>query len=130
MERAAKLLTRMRLADCVTPGELAVAAWPAAVGKKIAAYTRAVSVVRGRLVVEVADYIWQSQIWSLRSQIVANLAAVAGEGIVTELDLRLVVPRRAPQREAAPVRAADEADAIADPVLGRLYRLNRQRFGS
>lgn len=130
MERAAKLLTRMQLAGCVTPGEVAVASWPAAVGKKIAAHTRAVSVVRGKLLVEVDDYVWQSQLWSLRCQIVANLAAVAGEGIVSGLDFRLTVPRRAPQREAVPVRAPDEADAIADPLLSRLYKLNRQRFGS
>lgn len=130
MERAAKLLTRMRLADCVTPAEVAVAAWPAAVGKKIACHTRAVSVVRGKLIVEVEDYIWQSQLWALRSQIVANLASIAGEGIVSDLDLRLTIPKRAPQREAVPVRAPDEADSIADPVLSRLYKLNRQRFGS
>lgn len=130
MERVAKVLRRLPMAGCVTPEQLAVAAWPAAVGRKIAARTRAMQVVRGKLIVEVEDYVWQSQLWPLRQQILANLESLAGKGIVSALEFRLAVPRRMPQREAEPVRGGDEADRIADPILSRIYRINRQRFGT
>jgi hypothetical protein len=42
--------------------ELACAAWALAVGKKIAACTGQKSLVRGRLIVEVQDMVWQRQL--------------------------------------------------------------------
>lgn len=134
MERVAKLLSKSRLAgtlgDCVSADQIAMGAWPAAVGKKIAARTRPVAVVRGKLIVEVEDYVWQSQLWPLRHQILANLRKLLDASTVTDLELRLAVPRRGPQLEAVPVRAADDADSIADPVLGHIYRNHRKRFAT
>ena len=130
MERAAKLLTRIKLAGCVTPEEVVIASWPAAVGKKIAAHTKAVSIVRGRLIVEVEDYVWQTQLRTLQRQILKNLEQLTETKIVTDLEFRLCIPRRAPQRAVAPLRPLDDADAIQDPVLSRIYRLKRQGVGS
>ena len=130
MERAAKLLTRMKLAGCVTPEEVVIASWPAAVGNKIAAHTKAVSIVRGRLIVEVEDYVWQTQLRTLRTQILKNLKRLTETELITDLEFRLSVPRRAPQRALTPLRATDDADAIQDPVLSRIYRLKRQGVGS
>jgi hypothetical protein len=128
MERVAKLLAGSRVADGVTPEQIAMAAWPAAVGKKIAAKTQPVSVVRGKLIVSVEDFVWQSQLWPLRSQILKNLEKLTGPNIVTDLEFRLNTARRGPVREYIPVRAADdESAAISDPVLGRLYRNSRAR---
>ncbi|MCC6588971.1 MAG: DUF721 domain-containing protein [Bryobacterales bacterium] len=130
MERAAKLLTRMKLAGCVTPEEVVMASWPAAVGKKIAAHTKAVSIVRGRLIVEVEDYVWQTQLRTLRRQILQNLERLTEAELIADLEFRIAIPRRSPQRALTPLRAADDADAIRDPVLSRIYRLKRQGVGS
>ena len=62
MERASKLIRGLRLSgEVITPEQLAFAAWPEAVGKKIASHTRAAKLVRNRLVVEVEDAIWQQE---------------------------------------------------------------------
>ncbi|HEY1185272.1 MAG TPA: DciA family protein, partial [Bryobacteraceae bacterium] len=61
----------MRLpGDMITESDLACAAWPQAVGKRIAAHTRAAKLVRRRLVVEVEDQIWQRQLFVLGYHIV------------------------------------------------------------
>ncbi len=52
MERAGRLLGALQAARrCLTPEELALAAWPAAVGKKAARHTKAVALDGSRLVV-------------------------------------------------------------------------------
>ena len=66
MERLSKLIRGLRLpGDMITESDLACAAWPQAVGKRIAAHTRAAKLVRRRLVVEVEDQIWQRQLFVL-----------------------------------------------------------------
>lgn len=131
MERASKLISGLRLpCDPISAEELACAAWSEAVGKKIAAHTRAVRMVRTRLVVEVEDKIWQRQLLTLTPFIVCNLQKHLGAGVVDDLDLRVVPRRREPQRAVAAFRnstAADEADAIADPVLRGLYKASRKK---
>jgi hypothetical protein len=131
MERASKLIRGLRLpSDTMSAGELACSAWSEAVGKNIAAHTRAVRMVRTRLVVEVEDSTWQRQLFSLTPFILFNLQKHLGAGVVDDLDLRVMPRRREPQRAIEAFRApldADEADAIADPVLRSLYKASRKK---
>ena len=131
MERASKLIRGLRLpGDTISAEELACAAWPEAVGKKIAAHTRAARMVRTRLVVEVEDKTWQRQLFALTPFILFNLQKHLGSGVVDDLEFRVVPRRREPQRAVAAFRApldADEADAIADPVLRGLYKASRKK---
>jgi len=108
-----------------TDEQLAQAAWPQAVGKKIACHTAAVSLIRNRLVVEVEDAVWQRQLFTLRGQILARIEQVMGRFMVEELEFRIAIPRRAPQREER--LSGDDADAIRDPVLRNLYKAARRR---
>ena len=99
MERASKLIRGLRLpSDTISAEELACSAWAEAVGKKIASHTRAVRLVRTRLVVEVEDKTWQRQLWALAPFIVSNLQKHLGGGLVDDLEFRAVPRRREPQR--------------------------------
>ena len=132
MERASKFIRTLRLpGDTLNIEELACAAWPIAVGKKIAMHTRAARMVRTRLIVEVEDATWQRQLFALSRQILRNLEKSIGPGAVEDLEFRVMPRKREPQREeraAAPLlTGTDEADAIADPVLRGLYRASRKK---
>lgn len=132
MERAGRLIAKWKLCgECVQPEALARAAWPVAVGKRIAAHSTATALVRGHLVVEVEDPIWYGQLTQLRSHILKRLDDVLGPGTVTGMEFRQGVPRIPPRREerALPLldQHQDEADGIASPVLRRLYRTARKR---
>jgi len=132
MERASKLIRGLRLpGDTISAEELACAAWPEAVGKKIASHTRAARMVRTRLVVEVEDNIWQRQLFALTPFVMRNLEKSLGAGLIEDLEFRIVPRRREPQRAqaAAPglFSAADEAEGIADPVLRGIYRASRKK---
>ena len=132
MERASKLIRGLGLSgEMITPERIALAVWPEAVGPKIAEHTRAAKLVRTHLVVEVEDVIWQRQLFALAPFIVKNLARNLGDGVVENVEFR-VVPRR---RDAARARHAvppgenlfDDSEGIADPVLRDLYRLSRKK---
>ena len=130
MERASKLIRGLRLsADVITPEQLCCAAWPQAVGKKIAGHTRPAKLVRSRLVVEVEDHIWQRQLFALTPHILGNLERTLGRGLVEDLEFRIVPRRREPDvaHRAVPALTADDADAIADPVMRDLYKLSRKK---
>jgi hypothetical protein len=130
MERASKFIRRLGLpGDTLTAGELACAAWPIAVGKRIAAHTRAARLVRTKLIVEVEDAIWRNQLFALSRQILANLAKSVGPNLVEDLEFKVVPRRRDPARAmtAVPAPLLDEADGIADPVLRDIYRVARKR---
>jgi hypothetical protein len=131
MERASRLIGKLTSGDGpIDFDSLARAAWPQAVGKKIAARARASRMVRTRLIVEVEDKTWQRQLLSLTGQILANLEKQLGRGIVEDLEFRVMPPRREPQRaEAAqPLLASlDDADQIADAGLRRIYKNARKR---
>jgi predicted nucleic acid-binding Zn ribbon protein len=136
MERASKLIQQLRLpGETITAEELARAAWPGAVGKKIAEHTRAARMVRTRLIVGVEDRIWQRQLFSLEKQILKNLEKQIGAGVVEEIEFR-IVPREQPSRipvrraERAVPSTADEAETIQDPVLRRIYKASRQKAGA
>ena len=124
MERAARVLGKLQFADDET---LAQAAWPLAVGEKIASRTGAVALFDSRLVVNVSDSVWQSQLWSMRGQIMQRLEQVLGRKIVTEIEFRLAVPRPRAQREERSAASADEADGIRNPVLRTIYKDSRNR---
>ncbi len=133
MERASKVIRGRAFAgESVSAESLAAAVWLDAVGKKIAAHTRVAKMVRTRLVVEVEDRIWQRQLFALVPHILNNLARSLGNGLVEELEFRVVPRKLEPQRATQPVSAPvpDEADGIADPVLRGLYRVSRMKAGA
>jgi len=130
MERASKLIRGLKLpGGTLTGEELACAVWPQAVGRKVAAHTRAARMVRTRLIVEVEDQTWQRQLNALSRHILWNLEQTLGRGMVEDLEFRVVPRRREPQRaaEAVPALFADESDAIADPVMRSIYRASRKK---
>jgi hypothetical protein len=128
MERASKLIRGLRLpGDTLSVEELACAAWPVAVGKRIASHTRAAKLVRTKLVVEVEDKIWQRQLFSLSWQILRNLAKGIGQDVVEDLEFKIVPRRREPQRASVSMPLLDESDGIQDPVLRDIYRAARKR---
>jgi predicted nucleic acid-binding Zn ribbon protein len=130
MEPASKLIRSLRLpGEMLSAEELVCAAWPAAVGKKIASHTRAFKLVRTRLVVEVEDKVWQRQLFSLSRHIVGNLERALGAGLVDEVEFRVVPRRREPQRAAAaaPGLFRDDADSINDRVMRGIYKASRSK---
>jgi hypothetical protein len=135
MERAARIIQHNKLSKKVFSEEdLTRAVWPAAVGKAVAAHTCRLTLVRTTLVVEVEDAIWQRQLFTLRSQILDRLRRVTGSDMVQDLEFRIAVKRRQPQRaETRQSPAAqsnmpyDEADTIQDAVLKKVYRLSRKK---
>ena len=133
MERAARLIAKLKTTN-LDPDDLARAAWPKAVGARLEKRTRPLQMVRTTLVIEVEDAVWQRQLNAIRAQILKNLGGLLGHGMITELEFRIGIPRRMPQREemaAQPVvSSCDEADRIGDPVFRRLYRESRRAAGA
>ena len=134
MERAALLIKDKRVSrELVTDEEIVRAVWSRAVGETIARHTSRLKLVRHNLVVEVEDAVWQRQLHNLSRQIVARIQKLTGCDAVQEIEFRIGIPRREPQR--AEIRqpdllaeAADEADRIQDPVMRRVYRLSRKKI--
>jgi hypothetical protein len=131
MERASRLLRSLPIpSDSISAEELAARAWPLAVGRKVAAHSRPVRMVRTRLVVEVEDIVWQRQLFTLTRQIVANLERTLGRGLVEDIEFVIMPRKREPRRAvamAAPALFADEADAIPDPMLRTIYKASRKK---
>ena len=129
MERAARSIAKLK-SKHLPLSDLACAAWPQAVGARLARHTRAVEMIRGTVVVEVEDQLWQKNLFGLRHQILANLSRLIGP-VATDIEFRIGIPRRPPQREAVVgaqtgLLPVDEADRIADPVLRHLYLRSRR----
>jgi predicted nucleic acid-binding Zn ribbon protein len=129
MERAGKSLAKLKLSDAISQDDLARAAWPAAVGKRIAVHAAAKSLVRGSLIVEVEDGIWQKQLFYLRFQILAKLQEVLGAGVITDVEFRIATPRRPPQPALSlnDSKATDDADGISDPGMRMVYKQARKK---
>lgn len=125
MERAGRLIGRLQVG--ASTADLARAAWPAAVGKRIAAHAAAVSMEGSCLVVEVEDSVWKGHLVTLRHQILQRLEEVMGPGHVRSLEFRSMIPRRRPAREERSARPFDEADTIADPALRHIYKVARRK---
>jgi Dna[CI] antecedent, DciA len=131
MDQASWIIARWAgISDVIDGERIACAAWKRAVGKKVALRTRALKLVRTTLVVEVEDELWRKNLWSLRYQILQNLKKAIGPEIVTDVELRVMPPRLGPRREQGSEAAAsvtDEAEAIIDPGLRRIYKTARSR---
>lgn len=124
MERAARVLGKLGVAG---EEKLAQAAWPVAVGKRLASRTGPVHLIGSRLVVYVEDAVWQSQLYTLREQIMGRLEQVLGRRLVTALEFRVAVPKPGVRREETASHLFDEADGISDPVFRGLYKASRKR---
>jgi hypothetical protein len=123
MERVSRLIARMRLGETITPEDLALHAWPGAVGKKIAGRTRASRLFGSTLVVEVDDAVWERQLSALVRQILSNLEKSIGPGVVARIEYRV----RPPRRGVRPAGLSDESDQIEDPILRGIYRASRKK---
>ena len=135
MERAARVIGSSKITNKILTGdETARAVWPATVGRVIAAHTSRMRMVRTTLVVEVEDATWQKQLFALRGQILTRLQRTTGNSAITDIEFRVGLPRREPQKSSEPrsplfagADAADEADEIQDAVLKKVYRLSRKK---
>jgi hypothetical protein len=128
MERAGRLIGKLKFSrDLVDPEARARAAWPRAAGKFAAEHTRATSLVRGSLIVEVEDIVWQRQLARLKPHLLRNLAQALGEALVTDLDLRPMPRRILPQPATASRPAGNPAERVEDPVLEILYQQSRRK---
>jgi predicted nucleic acid-binding Zn ribbon protein len=130
MERAGRFLAKLKLSDPISGDELACAAWKAVVGERLAQHARATTLVRGKLIVETEDRIWQQQLFFLRSQILAKIDQVLGNGIVNDLEFRIATSRRPPQMATAldaKAPSLDEAESIADAALRVVYKNARKK---
>ena len=125
MQRAGKLIGKLNMSR--DPGDAqarAIAAWNVAAGKKIAEHTRAASVVRNSLIVEVEDQTWQRQLNTLRHFLIRNLVDVLGDASITEIDFRPMKPPRKPPQSS---KILPSQSRIEDPVLDLLYRQSKNR---
>lgn len=136
MERAARLIKNKKVSrEILSEEDIARAVWPAAVGKSIASHTSRIKLVRTTLVVEVEDATWQKQLHYLTEQIVARVRKLTGTDTVRDIEFRIGVPRREPQRAQSngpglfgrAEAAEDDAESIQDPVLKKVYRLSRRK---
>jgi len=128
MDRAGNVMRGLNLqGGAVSLADLARAAWPQAVGKRIAAHARVVGFREGCLLVEVEDSVWLQHLRTLAGQLLGCLRRIAGADVVARIEFRPGVPRREPQRSGSVRAAPDEADGIQDPILRRLYKASRAR---
>ena len=129
MERAGKSLSKLKLSDAIAPEDLARGAWLAAVGKRIASHASAKSLVRGSLIVETEDAIWQQQLFHLRLPILAKLSELLGAGIIRDVEFRIATPRRPPQpaKRLNESKPTDEANGIPDPGMRIVYKQARKK---
>src|SRR5277367_5845747 len=133
MERAVRVLQKSKFSKSLLGDESVVKAlWAAAAGRVIHAHTSRVRLVRKTLVVEVEDSIWQRQLRGLSEQILTRVKSLTGPEAVTDLEFRVAVPRRLPQRSQTAgaivaTNPADEAEQIRDPMLKKVYQLSRRK---
>jgi hypothetical protein len=125
MQRAGRLIGKLNMfPDPADAQARAIAAWKVAAGKKIAEHTRAASVVRNSLIVEVEDLVWQRQLNTLRHYLIRNLVDVLGNASITDIDFRPMRPSRKPPQ---PATTRPSQSQIEDPVLDLIYRQSKHR---
>ncbi len=109
--------------------EIVLSCWASAVGPEIARHTQPIRLAGGTLVVDVATEGWRVQLRALNRRITSRLNEAAGGTAVKKVIFRLALPGKIPPRRAASahggVEPLDEAQAIADPNLRRIYRQSR-----
>ena len=129
MNQACRIIAGMK--DVAAPERIVSSAWKRAVGERLAKRTKPLKLVRDHLIIEVEDESWRESLWKLRFQILKKLEGELGSQLVSDLEFRVAPLRREPQRETVSSVPAlltqDEADAIADPGLRRIYRNARRR---
>jgi hypothetical protein len=127
MEPVSELLPavyRKLAKDAVDEQALLLALWPAVAGERVAEKARAVRLFGRTLIVETLDPAWRRELAAITGLIVSRLNAAAGKAVVEDVQFRLA--RRPPRRAFTAAGTGDEAEAIADPHLRRLYRISRQ----
>jgi hypothetical protein len=133
MDKALRLLGKLKN-EVVGNEELARAAWRAAVGDRIEAHARFRELVRDRIVVEVDDRVWQSQMHTLEKQILSKLSRLLGKVIARQIEYRIAIPKPGPQVDASQdfrLEPKDvEAGRIADPGLRRMYLKSKRQASS
>ncbi|WP_155121399.1 DciA family protein [Bryobacter aggregatus] len=130
LRHIAKLKNRL-----VGDEELVRAAWRVAVGEKIEAHAHFRELIRDRMVIEVGDRVWQSQLMTLERQILTKLEKLLGRQIARQIEYRIAIPRRMPQSAATSDTNAQfqlelthpEARRISDPGLRRMYLKSKRR---
>jgi hypothetical protein len=104
--------------------ELAVAAWPAAVGKRLASRTGSVRLFGRKLVSRSRRPHLAAPAHHPHPQILSKLFAILGPDHVEHLEFRIGAPRREPARATV---ADPRADGIEDPIFKLLYLNSRAR---
>lgn len=134
MERIGRLAGKLKVnTGSVSPEDIARAAWPVAVGKTVAARTNAAKLVRGTLIIQVEDAVWQRQLNRMRHQIIHRVHEVSGSAAVEDLAFEPMTPKRGPDRavtaraESATMLSLDDADKIHDATLRRVYKISRKK---
>jgi predicted nucleic acid-binding Zn ribbon protein len=134
MERAGRLIPKLKLSLQIADSETrAKGAWALAAGPKIARHTEAVSLVRGKLIVQVADFTWQRQLATLEHFLLRNLRDALGEALVEGIDFRPMpahmrnMERRMPQMAETSRPTGDITERIDDPVLAWNYRQSKAK---
>lgn len=134
MERAGKTIAKLRNMPGISTEELALQAWAAALGPRLAARAKATKLVRDKLVVQVEDYVWQGHLHQLRGAILGKLSEILGGGIVNEVEYRIVKPSedlvRRPPQKAQTIDSGGDADGITDPIFLVLYAGSKRKAGA
>lgn len=121
------------------PLEILRPAWEHIVGKRLVDLTRPISVVAGKLVVEVPSVAWRVQLVCFEKPLVLRIQHLLGDDAITGIAWKVNpvlcgasqdgAPPRIPPREAdQAVRA--EAAKIADPELRELFLRQAARMSS
>lgn len=130
MDKALRLIGKLK-SNLVSDEELARAGWRAAVGDRIEAHARFRELLRDRIVVEVEDKVWQSQMYSLEGQILAKLERLLGRRVARQIEFRIAIPRPRPASEGLAefqLQSRDpEAERIRDHGLRRMYLRSKRR---
>ena len=110
--------------------QLVCSCWKAAVGPQIAGCTRPVRILGKRLIVDVEGQAWRRELASMSRRIADKVNRAVGSAVLEDVDFRVAVPRRhGPGRAVLSAGPAlnDEADAIRDPNLRRIYRRSKEK---
>ncbi len=130
MDKALRLLGKMKN-NLVCDEELTRAAWRWAVGERIEAHARFRELLRDRIVVEVDDRVWQSQMHTLEKQILGKLERMMGKRVARSIEYRIAIPKPGVQSAGMvdfALQSRDpEADRIGDPGLRRVYLRSKRR---
>lgn len=136
MDPALRLITRLKN-EVVDDEAQARSAWKRAIGPRLEAHARFRGLVRQRLVIEVDDKVWQSQLYSLQKPILAKLERILGRQVATQIEFQLAIPRMGPQAESgaefllvSPMPKDAAARSIQDPILRRNYMNSKRKSAS